>query len=60
MILPMDQALKPIAEKVHAGERLSAADGLTLLKSRDIWTIGELANAVRHRLHGRTRGRSRT
>lgn len=49
-----DTALKSIADKVHAGERLSAADGLTLLKSRDIWTIGELANAVRQRLHGRT------
>jgi aminodeoxyfutalosine synthase len=50
----MDATLKPIVEKVNAAERLSAADGLTLLKSRDIWTIGELANAVRHRLHGRT------
>ncbi len=49
-----DPNLKPIAEKVHAGQRLSADDGLTLLQSRDIWTIGELANAVRHRLHGRT------
>ena len=50
----MDQALKPIAEKVYAGQRLSAQDGLTLLKSRDIWTIGELANHVRQNLHGRT------
>jgi aminodeoxyfutalosine synthase len=50
----MDQKLNPIAEKVHAGERISADDGLTLLRSRDIWTIGELANHVRHKLHGRT------
>ena len=50
----MDQALKPIAEKVYAGERLSAEDGLTLLRSRDIWTIGELANHVRQKLHGKT------
>jgi aminodeoxyfutalosine synthase len=49
-----DSNLQPIAEKVHAGERLSAADGLTLLRSRDIWTIGELANHVRQELHGRT------
>ncbi len=48
----MDNALKPIADKVYAGERLSREDGLTLLQSRDIWTIGELANHVRHQLHG--------
>jgi len=48
----MDTTLQPIAEKVEAGQRLSAADGLTLLNSRDIWTIGELANRVRRRQHG--------
>lgn len=48
----MDRALQPIAEKVHAGERLDRDDGLALLRSRDIWTIGELANHVRHELHG--------
>jgi aminodeoxyfutalosine synthase len=50
----MDQALQPIAEKVHAGQRLTPDDGLTLLQSRDIWTIGELANHVRHKRHGKT------
>ena len=54
MILPMDQALKPIAAKVDAGERLSYEDALTMLRSRDIWTIGELANRVRHQKHGKT------
>lgn len=54
MMISMDNALKPIAEKVYAGQRLSAADGLTLLQSRDVWSIGELANHVRHKLHGRT------
>lgn len=49
-----DPKLQPIKEKVHAGERLSADDGLTLLRSRDVWTIGELANHVRHKRHGRT------
>ena len=44
----------PIAEKVHAGESPSAADGLTLLRSNDVWTIGELAHHVRSRLHGDT------
>jgi len=48
----MDERLKPIAEKVHAGERLSEDDGRVLLHTRDIWTVGELAHAVRTRLHG--------
>jgi len=45
--------LKDIAEKVHAGRRLSLEDGLRLYESSDIHTIGELANTVRERLHGR-------
>ncbi len=49
----MRNELDPIAEKVYAGERLSFDDGVTLLRSRDIWTIGELANHVRRRMHGR-------
>lgn len=49
----MTNPLQRISEKVHAGERLSFDDGLTLLRSPDIWTIGELANHVRRRLHGR-------
>ena len=48
----MDRQLQPIAEKVYAGQRLSAEDGLTLLRARDVWTIGELAHHVRRRLHG--------
>jgi len=50
----IDSDLQPIAEKVYAGERLSYEDGLTLLRSRDIWMIGELANHVRTKLHGNT------
>ena len=49
----MDPALEPIAEKVYAGQRLSADDGLAMLRSRDVWTLGELANHVRRKLHGR-------
>src|SRR5215813_7979576 len=49
----LDPALEPIREKVLAGERLSREDGLTLYRSRDIFTVGELANIVRERLHGR-------
>lgn len=48
----MDALLAPIAEKVYNGQRLSADDGLTLLRSRDVWTIGRLADHVRRRLHG--------
>lgn len=47
-----DPALFPVAEKVTAGERLSAADGVTLYRSRDLHGIGRLANVVRERLHG--------
>ncbi len=48
-----DAALEPIREKVLSGERLSVADGLTLYRTRDIFTLGELANRVRERRHGR-------
>ncbi|UCD28070.1 MAG: aminofutalosine synthase MqnE [Planctomycetota bacterium] len=46
--------LQSIAEKVGAGKRLSYEDGVRLYESPDIHTIGELANMVRERLHGRT------
>lgn len=48
-----DPALAAVREKVLAGQRLSAADGLTLYRTRDIFTLGELANHVRQRRHGR-------
>lgn len=48
-----DSALKPIADKVYAGQRLSADDGLALLKTRDVWTLGELAHHVRDQRHGK-------
>jgi aminodeoxyfutalosine synthase len=44
--------LRPIAEKVLAGERLNFDDGVTLMTSHDLLTIGRLANHVRERLHG--------
>ena len=47
-----DAALRPIAEKVIAGERLSMADGLALYRSADILAVGWLANLVRERMHG--------
>lgn len=48
----MDASLRSIYEKVQAGERLNGEDGLTLLRSRDVWTIGQMADIVRRRLHG--------
>ena len=47
-----DPALAPIAEKVHAGTRLSAEDGMVLLETRDLHRLGELANHVRRSKHG--------
>ncbi len=47
-----DPALQPIAEKVYAGERLTAADGLALLTTRDVWTLGELAHHARTQRYG--------
>ena len=49
-----DPALAPIAEKGYAGTRLSAEDGMAMLRTRDLHTLGELANYVRRSLHGDT------
>ncbi|HEX8875403.1 MAG TPA: radical SAM protein [Phycisphaerales bacterium] len=46
-----DPALEPIRAKVLAGERLSLADGDLLFTTPDIWTVCELADLVRRRLH---------
>ena len=48
----IDPSLQPIADKIDAGNVLSQADGQTLFASRDIHTIGRLADQVRRRLHG--------
>ncbi|HWB53025.1 MAG TPA: aminofutalosine synthase MqnE [Tepidisphaeraceae bacterium] len=47
-----DQALSTIADKIFAGQELSHADGVALYASRDLPTIGRLANFVREKLHG--------
>lgn len=49
----LDPTLAAIREKVLSGQRLTVEDGVTLFRSRDIFTVGELANVVRERLHGR-------
>jgi len=47
-----DARLRPIREKVEAGERLSYDDGVTLFHSPDILAVGYMANLVRERRHG--------
>jgi aminodeoxyfutalosine synthase len=47
-----DVALKGIADKVFAEERLNFADGVALYRSGDILAVGWLANYVREKLHG--------
>ncbi|MFZ4683374.1 MAG: aminofutalosine synthase MqnE, partial [Terrimicrobiaceae bacterium] len=44
--------LRPICDKVQAGERISDEDGLVLYASRDINGIGSIANIIRERLNG--------
>ena len=47
-----DFALHPIGEKVRRGERLSAADAITLYGTPDLLGLGHLADAVNHAKHG--------
>jgi aminodeoxyfutalosine synthase len=48
-----DPKLQPIREKVLAGERLTFDDGLVMEASADLMTLGELANLVKERKHGK-------
>jgi aminodeoxyfutalosine synthase len=48
-----DTRLGAIREKVEAGVRLPFDDGLYLDEHADLFTLGELANAVRERKNGR-------
>ncbi len=47
-----DARLEPISQKVLAGERLTADDGLALFQSHDLLAVGWLANHVREQRHG--------
>jgi len=47
-----DPALRPIADKVAAGERLSREDGITLYASNDLIGIGQMADFARERING--------
>jgi aminodeoxyfutalosine synthase len=44
--------LAAIREKVEAGVRLTAEDGLALEASNDLFALGEMANFVREKRHG--------
>ena len=45
-------SLRPIAEKVERGERLTREDGLALFASPDLLTIGRLADLANRRKNG--------
>src|SRR6476620_1127409 len=49
-----DERLKPIADKVLAGERLNFENGVALYRSPDLLAIGWLANSVREKRYGNT------
>jgi aminodeoxyfutalosine synthase len=48
-----DKGLRPIAEKVLAGGRLSFEEGVELYRSNDLLALGYLANHVREQRHGK-------
>ena len=52
-LLDTTSPLAPLREKVEAGERLDLEDGLAILESDDLLTLGELADTTR-RLRGGT------
>jgi len=52
MVYFEDFGLKPIRERVEAGERLTFDDGIALNRTSDLLGLGYLANLVRERLHG--------
>ncbi|MGB2626427.1 MAG: hypothetical protein WAK20_06535, partial [Candidatus Acidiferrum sp.] len=47
-----DAKLRPIADKVLAGERLPFDEGVTLYKTPDLLAVGWLANYLREKRHG--------
>jgi aminodeoxyfutalosine synthase len=47
-----DARLRPIADKVLAGERLNATEGVLLYRSPDLLAVGWLANHIREKRHG--------
>lgn len=52
LVKPRDPALREIADKLAAGERLGRDDGLALLASPDLLGVGRLGNAAKERISG--------
>jgi len=52
-VMPENNALKAIAQKVIQGERISNEDGLLLFEKADLNFVGALANYIRTKLHGK-------
>jgi aminodeoxyfutalosine synthase len=50
--LLQDSELRPIADKVISGERLSFEEGVQLMTTQDMTTLGYLADIVRQRKNG--------
>lgn len=49
-----DPALKAIAEKVNAGQRITDEECLVLFEKGSLGFVGSLANSIRERMHGNT------
>jgi aminodeoxyfutalosine synthase len=47
-----DEALRPVAEKLAAGERLGIEDAVALFESRDLLAVGALADAKNREANG--------
>lgn len=47
----MSSALAPLLDKAVAGERLTPAEGVSLLESHDLLALGQAADAVTRRMH---------
>lgn len=52
MSIAVHDNLNDILEKVNQGQRLSFDDGVRILKSNDIYAIGQMADIVRKRKNG--------
>ncbi|MHC5109511.1 MAG: aminofutalosine synthase MqnE [Planctomycetota bacterium] len=54
MMVSVVDSFADIREKIESGEPLSFGDGMRLYETRDIFSLGALANLVRERIHGDT------
>lgn len=52
-VLPTDSALRKIAGKVIAGERISEAEGILLFEKGELNFVGALANFINLKKHGK-------